>query len=1437
MSQPISVAVNFSSTGQVQLQRGAEGLDTLTARLTALSSTAGSSKTILNTLTNDINRFGAALRSDVSPALRTFNTAFEKLYGLSMGFAKIGLAATIGQFTALGFAMRSIGKDFLNVNQRFGELEITLRSVYGSTQTARALRDEIAKITIQSPLKFTDIANTVRGLSVIPQISSRIGQQAYSPGGYGNSNGYLQQQIKLIEQLTTFRPDRSPEDALFSIRAALNGQMRSFNRSFDISNSSLVNASGIPIGQLEKNPNQMMGALHKLMDSIISPQAIEEMARQPSKLFQNIAEQLKDIPYLKVGKYGEDSGKAFYDRFLDFFYNSMLKAGDFISHRFEPIAKRLSESLNKMFDTIFLKDNGLVEGLLNYGGVGKSDMPGIDMFGRISEGIAKLAEGSARALPGILSDVRKSIEVIVPIISTLASVFGKLASILADLFRASPVEGFLGLAALKELPAIVRGVTGVGANAFIQAAQSARLRATVAGSGVVGNTATQVASFAGSGAFIGYRNPSTGRFTSAPTPGVSGSTGILSGIGGMISGGLIGSLVSGVIIPVIGAAVAAGAITLIAEKVSDYFQNKRIEAGAAALDSLGITDTSVVNAQHTFGLQNSFLSNLFSGGGVSQQDLISSVGKKKMLSGSFSEDVNDDPSTRDVGSLIFRATERSTSSGPKTLQDMLIPQLKDYVKIKDALDNKTGFDFSLESDKGYIIKDVEQAKEVEANLKRWISNNLESLQAFVDAGRAISPSTGYGDRPDSALQEKLDAMEKDALSVKNPGGFIASLTGLTDIGSKIKNSLGAGESESSIQEAESVLDKLRVEADPLYYVKKASAYTTGQISVLLEMQTALKDYTESHQDVTDITSLNQKGKGMLQKLNDLKAKGMQIKPELLESVSNMASPDFVNKLSGSAVSMLQGQAQGGIDQKISDAMVQLIPVFSKLLEHLDTMTVSQFNQIKEEVLTPAIQGFSSIAEQTGNKSLANTALGSLGSFGIGGITGDESPLERSRIEIGRLQAAESFFSTIKDSLDKAKLPNASGAIQTILDAAALKGKEAIEKGKTQEEKFLASNRQAFASLLPSMVVDGPGSAAESLRRMRVSVAGRLNTNNDLMPPGILSYDSPMKRDAELQVAQQKALSGYASKLGDKASAEAQALNPAAADYTTKRDELEKLAESYYSAANAADKFVAAIQGEGGTLGSLANGVTNTLSTWSAEMQNFTQIGVEFTNNFASGMSTAFSDMITKSKSAKDAFKDFAVSFLDTAVNLLMQKAVQSLLGGIFSYFGGGIGAVASTAIGGWSSSPSSANGPIAAASGGLLPGSPSKQDNMMIYAASGEYVIPTSVVQKYGKAHFDSYLTGNFTSKVPHYADGGMVSPMGPATGNYSAPMRANQAANVPVSVNVNITNTAAGQTITADNAAQKADSLARGIQLAVQSEILRQHRQGGIFTLKPTGK
>lgn len=316
-------------------------------------------------------------------------------FGASL--AQVGVLSATAMTVAVGgltVALKGLGSEFVSINEKFGNLQITLGSALRSMTASKAIVNELANITANSPIPFQNLANIVSSFAVIPQTSQQLVKQTQS-NTLGDPTGFLRRSVRTVEAMRVFRPDQDEESAIFAIREALGGQMRSLIRRFDIPSQFLQTVSKKSTSQLKDNPMEMFNAIEKAFTGIISPEAVSAFARQPTTLARNFREQAVEIPLLRIGQEDPKTGKSPYTAALiraQRLFDELVK---FVTDSFEtrfagPLREALSSSSSRIFDAF----GNQVSRLLDSAGV-KGQGAGIP---RVIEGVVDALIAGANAL-------------------------------------------------------------------------------------------------------------------------------------------------------------------------------------------------------------------------------------------------------------------------------------------------------------------------------------------------------------------------------------------------------------------------------------------------------------------------------------------------------------------------------------------------------------------------------------------------------------------------------------------------------------------------------------------------------------------------------------------------------------------------------------------------------------------------------------------------------------------------------------------------------------------------------------------------------------------------------------------------------------------------------------------------------------------------------
>ncbi len=555
--EPVRVRVVFDAAGQPQLRRGADSIREISTRIRDLAIVQGQAGRALRAMEADMNRYSQMLHRTTSQGLMFFNSAFERTFSMFTRLAQISFFKLVAELGVVGYSLRNLGRQFLNINEQFAGLEITMRSMFGSVRAARAVRDELAKITIASPLPFKDLADAVRAAAAMPSLAPRFATQIAS-NDLSNEKGFLRQYVQLLEQLTTFRPDKLTTDAVFALREAISGELRSLVRRFEFPAALLVQSSGKPLDYLKTRPDAMFSALKGALDRLITPEAIRQIVRQPSKLKENIIEQAVQIPLLQVGRAGEKAGeRSLYQRILDVGQNILNRFGEFSNVErgaFGPISRTMGQSLSGLFDKFTSKLDRGIDRLFSAAGSGRFDILGSSRIERGYDIIQRTIEYVANNFDKFTAKLKSVYDTLAPIFKFVTDWMLRFASLLKKAFDFSPWAGIATLGLIRKIPAIGGRLGGRVENAFIR--DTTALRSAIiapsatrsAGLGTMLYPGVQQFANVYTGRYV-YSQPGVG-FLRAPTPAGlpvarqlfgaarAGGAGWFGSVGGAVAGGL-----------------------------------------------------------------------------------------------------------------------------------------------------------------------------------------------------------------------------------------------------------------------------------------------------------------------------------------------------------------------------------------------------------------------------------------------------------------------------------------------------------------------------------------------------------------------------------------------------------------------------------------------------------------------------------------------------------------------------------------------------------------------------------------------------------------------------------------------------------------------------------------------------------------------------------
>lgn len=480
-TEPVRIVIAYSQTGEAVVSQAKANLTDLSNRLGALSAQSLTGRLTGNALQvaqTDIARTATHLRNSTQGMVSSMESGVLRFSEGATRMAHMAAYAMLGVGAAGTYAAKQIANSFIQVNEEFAALEITLRSSLRSLQTATALRAELVKITALSPIPFQDLANATRAFSVIPYTRNQMAMQA-AQGTLSEDSGTFRSLMSLVAQMVASRPDKTAADAVFSIREALAGQFRSLIRRFEVPSTGLAAVSGKTTKELTEDPEAALDAMKKYFGKLITPQALVEMSRVPTKLFANIKEQLFVIPAQAIGKAG------FYDLFTNYFLGFYNRATAFMSAHSEPLIQQVSDSFGRIFGVVTDMTGKLAEiglGKLNFGkgGYGANDRPGQPLIERAATAIADGFTRAAEVLPVLIERVSAFWDRLKPALTALLEFFGFIASKLLGAFETSPILTTMALLGRNMIASVMGSMISSSAGYFASGAATRQAAAAIA---------------------------------------------------------------------------------------------------------------------------------------------------------------------------------------------------------------------------------------------------------------------------------------------------------------------------------------------------------------------------------------------------------------------------------------------------------------------------------------------------------------------------------------------------------------------------------------------------------------------------------------------------------------------------------------------------------------------------------------------------------------------------------------------------------------------------------------------------------------------------------------------------------------------------------------------------------------------------------------------
>lgn len=1298
-----------------------------------------------------------------------------------------GLTLLVGKFLALSGVLARISREFIDVNEKFAQLEITVGSALKNVAAARDITKELATITARSPIPFQYLAQTIQSFSVIPQTSQKILEQVVS-GTLGQTDGFLHKAVGLVEAMATFRPDQGPQGAVFAIREAMGGQMRSLIRRFDIPVRLLSSASGKSLEELKADPNAMLKSMMDVFSNIISPTAIQQFARQPSILMENFMEQLLDLPALSIGRSGA------YKKILIQLEKFFDEVNMFIRGEFDTaFAGRLSDVITEVFQDASANINKtftlVAEGL----GIETANKSRPEIF---FEGVAVGLEKLFSAVPKFIEFINENgksfmdaIKGFLNIAQFFVDSFVRLTEVLGGtLGTLTAIAGFYGLGHIGSIgkAAITGGgaaLSGIGSVLF-----PGGFRNQVSTKELIAkNRAANLGSFTGRGTVVSAGRAGFQTLSDADARAyasrnlrnraLSNAGTAALGFGRTLVGGA--SLGLGV-----------GAITFaIGSLVNAIFEQKR-----------WLSDNT--DALHT--LHDSI--------GVWSDNIIIATGRRQSIEQTRYQDKE---TTGILRSLRSQNITESTS-----LFDILTNTSFGYNSIDDAMAGNathlrnTQFDALLKS--GYL-QALGMDDQGIAELKSLLGMKGEEIrkamaESLALQGYDIDELIDFQVIRQAREQRAIDRMMEEAAKFRSPAaqGFFQEYRQGNRIGTEVDIREYAEEStrfnmfrplaqlRSGITNNVLVLESYDQAVRTMNEVNPLAQFFDRYDALQREIDNFQKGFIDSvnnffleqtsseqldsnlQQSAQTWDRMFQEGNRDFQEYFKLARNIFDVTSEKTEELTKEIVLDFQRMIQIPSIrDNLEPATLERLKQAIRDfqdgkkVSKDLLPLFDDLKDIGKDM--SDFVTL--------VEGFARLMQLTSNATLDLQSKANLGDL-LGKMPGgtkvwgeilDKNLLVTpgtSRTETDELLRQSSLYQTLLTFFsdpDLIKQLEGMGDQGKNLLETALGSRSQLQAMRNVSNFNLArTNRgSAEAAILNPTLVSASGAGARSVNEA---------FQNAINEP-VNSYQEKVRLQG--QIVELKKLERAAELAGD----EEDRLR-----LENLRMELE-LSEKLLAYQNSFDSF-------GHSFG---RGIQS-------QIRSIADMAQETGALVSNSLGNAFADFITGAASAKDAFRNFTVGVLQEAARMFAVQGVTRLLGAAFGFnFSSGGQVLPAERMSGVG---------MRAATGGLLVGGSGQRDDIPIMAMGGEYILNKEAVKKIGVERLNAWNFGN----VDYYKQGGSVS-------SSSKSMYAGgKASEVHIHVNAN------GSVSSTSNASQNDAGLEIGKVLApvVQEAMARMMVPGG---------
>lgn len=397
-------------------------------------------------LKKSLSGFVSSVKGMFSSGVKMLESAFSKIYGIvstvikNITIAITGAVATVtAAITGFVAGFTAMSKSIVSSTDIYRKQTIAITGVYQSPTKTTQMINSVYDITRGMPIDYTQAVQTLSEMSAIPAL-----QTILKSNDTQKSDQLLQKMFKVITAMTTMRPDQKSSDAIFSLRNAFAGDLRSLQRRFDLPTSNIMNVRGtMGLASVKTDPMALLDSLENYFDTFLDVSTINKVSDTISIIIDKIKGAI-DLFKANIGNSGfydlvardfrkirnivldfvtSDSGKSFAQRLSDVFsnvYNSIKNMAVKIKDIFSQIFDVKFDSLPEMFTSaleFFAKSVKYVDNLLDVKTV-------VDYVQKLLESVEELKKTVAPMIDTIKKKITEVIRTVLNFSISVLEVIG-----------------------------------------------------------------------------------------------------------------------------------------------------------------------------------------------------------------------------------------------------------------------------------------------------------------------------------------------------------------------------------------------------------------------------------------------------------------------------------------------------------------------------------------------------------------------------------------------------------------------------------------------------------------------------------------------------------------------------------------------------------------------------------------------------------------------------------------------------------------------------------------------------------------------------------------------------------------------------------------------------------------------------------------------------